>query len=70
MIQLGELISVIDLKKEPSALNQEFLKTAEDEGFVVQLSSEPVSLVVCSHNIYLSPISAKTLSKRARDMFI
>ncbi|NLL42471.1 MAG: DUF370 domain-containing protein [Firmicutes bacterium] len=64
VVPLREVISVISLE-EPSELNREFLKTAEEEGFVVQLTEEPVSLVVCSKKIYLSAISAKTLYKRA-----
>ena len=65
VIPLGEVISIIDLTEEPSELNREFLKTAEEEGFVVQLSDQPVSIVICATNIYLSPISAKTLYRRA-----
>ncbi len=64
VVPLREVISVISLE-EPSDLNREFLKTAEEEGFVVQLTAEPVSIVVCTKKIYLSPISAKTLYKRA-----
>ena len=69
VIPLSEMIGVIELREDSSQLNREFLKTAEDEGFVVQLCSEPVSIVLCSKHVYLSPISAKTLSKRARDMY-
>ncbi len=65
VVPLGEMISIIKLTKEPSLLNQEFLKTAEEEGFVIQLCDEPVSIVICKKNVYLSPISAKTLYKRA-----
>ena len=65
VIPLSEVISVIDLTDEPSQLNREFIKTAEEEGFVVQLSGTPVSIVICATNVYLSPISAKTLYKRA-----
>lgn len=65
VIPLGEVISIIDLTEEPSELNREFLKTAEEECFVVQLSDQPVSIVICAANIYLSPISAKTLYRRA-----
>ena len=65
VVPMKEVISVISLEGDPSELNREFLRTAEEEGFVVQLTAEPVSIVVCTKKIYLSPISAKTLYKRA-----
>ncbi len=67
VVPLNEVISVIGLTKELSQVNREFLKTAEEEGFVVQLDDKPVSVVICAKNIFLSPISAKTLCKRARN---
>lgn len=70
VVSLKELISIIDLVKNPSQINGEFLKTAEEEGFVIQLTEEPVSLVISGQKIYLSPISAQTLTKRARKMKI
>lgn len=70
VVPLSEVIGIIDLANQPSQLNLEFLKTAEEEGFVVQLTAEPTSLVICTKNIYLSPISVQTLRKRARLDFI
>lgn len=67
VVPLREVVGIIDLTEEPSQLNREFLRTAEEEGFVVQLSETPVSIVICTKTIYLSPISAKTLYKRAID---
>lgn len=67
VVPLKEVIGVIDSSKELSELNREFLRTAEEEGFVVQLSEEVVSIVICAKNVYLSPISVKTLSKRANN---
>ena len=64
MVPLSDVIGVIDLTV-PSQVNLEFLKTAEDEGFVIQLDDKPVSVVICAKNVFLSPISAKTLYKRA-----
>lgn len=66
VVPLKEVISIINLTKEPSLLNCEFLRTAEEEGFVVQLGSNPISCIICSSKIYLSPISVHTLNKRAR----
>ncbi|HHT68344.1 MAG TPA: DUF370 domain-containing protein [Firmicutes bacterium] len=67
VVPLREVVGIIDLTEEPSQVNREFLRTAEEEGFVVQLSETPVSIVICTKTIYLSPISAKTLYKRAID---
>lgn len=67
MVPLSDVIGVIDLTV-PSQVNSEFLKTAEDEGFVIQLDDQPVSIVICAKNVFLSPISAKTLYKRAISM--
>lgn len=67
LVPLRDMIGIVDLSQNPSPINGEFLKTAEEEGFVVQLSETPVSIVICTKTIYLSPISAKTLYKRAID---
>lgn len=67
VVPVSEIVSVINLTDEPSALNREFLSTAEEEGFVIQLSESPVSIVLCAKKVYLSPISAKTLEKRVRE---
>lgn len=69
MIPLRDLIGVIDVSGFDSPVNGEFLKTAEEEGFVVQLTGKPASLVICTEQVYLSPISTQTLSKRARRIF-
>lgn len=70
VVPLSELISIVDLQKNSSQINREFLKTAEEEGFVIQLTEKPVSLVICAQRIYLSPISPQTLSKRAQKVFV
>ncbi|HBN95019.1 MAG TPA: DUF370 domain-containing protein [Firmicutes bacterium] len=69
VVPLSEVIGVVDLTEKPSKLNREFLKTAEEEGFMVQLSETPVSIVICAKNVYLSPISAGTLYKRATEIY-
>ena len=69
MVPLREMIGIIDLTDSASPVNAEFLKTAEEEGFVVQLTEKPASLVVCTKQVYLSLISAQTLQKRARRSF-
>lgn len=69
MVPLKEVIGVIDLTSSASAINAEFLKTAEEEGFVIQLTEKPSSLVICAKQVYLSPISTQTLLKRACRIF-
>ena len=69
VVPLSEVIGVVDLTEKPSKLNREFLKTAEEEGFMVQLRETPVSIVICAKNVYLSPISARTLYKRATEIY-
>ncbi|MDI9441775.1 MAG: DUF370 domain-containing protein [Bacillota bacterium] len=41
------------------------VKTATEQGFVIQLSEDPISCIVTTSRIYLSPISVQTLQKRA-----
>ncbi len=66
VVPLSEVISIIKLEQDNSQLNLEFLRTAEEEGFVIQLSEEPISCVISAKYIYLSPISVRTLNKRAQ----
>lgn len=65
MIPLEDVISIVDLANYQSKINEIFLKTAEEEGFVIQLSEEPISCIITSRYVYLSPISVQTLNKRA-----
>lgn len=65
-IPTKQIIAIVDLETQASAEStQEFLSTAEDEGFVVHLTDKPNSFVVTESKVYLSPISALTLRKRA-----
>jgi len=46
--------------------SKDFLKTAQEEGFIDNLNQEEYkSIVITNKNIYLSPISTLTLKKRA-----
>lgn len=65
MVPLRDIIAIINLTDTDLELNREFLQTAQDEGFVVELTSEPVSCVITEKTVYLSPISSDTLKKRA-----
>jgi hypothetical protein len=44
---------------------KEFLKTAQEEGFVQKIGENYVSIIITDKTIYLSPISSQTLKKRA-----
>lgn len=70
VVPLSEVISIINLDQDPSPLNLEFLKTAEEEGFVIQLGEEPISCVISAKHVYLSSISVRTLNKRARSGYL
>jgi hypothetical protein len=71
VISLKDIISIMDIESSNTSSNtREFLKTAEDEGFIRRISEdEPKSFILAEKDkktiIYLSPISSVTLYKRA-----
>lgn len=65
VIPLKDIISIFKPEEEPLWEN-EFLKSAEEAGFVIQLGQKPISCVITSKRVYLSPISVQTLSQRVR----
>ncbi|MGE5633454.1 MAG: extracellular matrix regulator RemB [Caulobacteraceae bacterium] len=71
VISLKDIISIMDIESSNMSNNtREFLKTAEDEGFIRKISNdEPKSFILAEKEkktvIYLSPISSITLYKRA-----
>lgn len=71
VISLKDVISIMDIESSNVSNNtKEFLKTAEDEGFIRRISDdEPKSFVLSEKDkktiIYMSPISSVTLYKRA-----
>ncbi len=68
VIPIRSIVAIMDLEaKDNSESTNEFLSVADDEGFVVHLSESPNSFVVTSDKVYLSPISALTLRKRATE---
>lgn len=69
-VAIKDVIVIIDINSKNSKITQEFLKTAEEEGFIEKTSEDqPKTIVVAETNkkskIYLSPISSMTLYKRA-----
>lgn len=71
MINRSEIIGIFSMEEAGySSENIAFLNTAQDEGFIHQVSEDyPRSFVVTERDyktvIWLSPISSKTLIKRA-----
>ncbi len=71
VIPLKDVISIMDMDSTNMSNNtKEFLKTAEDEGFIIKISEDkPKTFILSEKNnktvIYLSPISSVTLFKRA-----
>lgn len=75
VVNLNDVIAILDLDiTSTSKITREFLGVAEEEGFVVNVSSEdlPKSFVIAETNkksrVFISPISSATLLKRARGM--
>ncbi len=72
VIPIKDIIAIFDLEKTTiSKDTREFLRTAEEEGFVESISDDlPKSFVLTetdkNSKIYLSPISSTTLQKRSK----
>lgn len=72
IIKIKDIITIMDMETTTiSKITKEFLKIAEEEGFIVNISDDiPKSFVITEVNkkskIYLSPISTSTLLKRTR----
>ncbi|MCG8501431.1 MAG: DUF370 domain-containing protein [Firmicutes bacterium] len=71
VVRLKDVIAILDLETTTiSKISKEFLKVAEEEGFIVNISDDlPKSFIITEiekkSKIYLSPISSATLYKRA-----
>lgn len=66
LINLKQIIAIINAEYSLGANStREFLKTAQEEGFVKQIDRNYASIVITDKTIYLSPISSLTLRKRA-----
>ncbi|HHV60310.1 MAG TPA: DUF370 domain-containing protein [Clostridiaceae bacterium] len=71
VVPVKNIIGIFDLDKTTISKNtRDFLKVAEEEGFVEIISEDlPKSFIITETNhkskIYLSPISSVTLMKRS-----
>ncbi len=69
-----DIIAIFDLELTTiSKITREFLHVAEEEGFVVNVSEDlPKSYILTESDnesrVYISPISAATLLKRANNI--
>ncbi len=70
IVNMRDIIAIMDLETTTtSAISREFLKTAEEEGFIRNISEDlPRSYIITEQRdqsiIYISPISSATLLKR------
>lgn len=75
VVPLKDIIGIFDLEATMYSTDTiQFLRMAEEDGFVERITKEnPKSFVVAEVNkkskIYLSPISSSTLTKRTENMF-
>ena len=73
VIAMKDVIAIFDLDlTTTSKITREFLHVAEEEGFVINVSEDlPKSYILTESNnesrVYISPISAATLLKRANN---
>lgn len=67
LVNSRQIIAILNVESVLGAnSSKEFLKTAQEEGFISNLNQkEYKSVVITDKNIYLSPISTLTLKKRA-----
>ncbi len=72
VVNTKNIISVLDLESTSvSKFSKEFLKTAEEEGFVRNVSDEiPKSFIICEEKgqsvVYVTNISTKALAGRIK----
>jgi ABC-type antimicrobial peptide transport system permease subunit len=71
VVPTEDIIAIIDMEAAAqAAINKEFIKTAEEEGFVQYISDDPPkSFILAEVNkktiLFMSPISSVTLLKRS-----
>lgn len=71
IVQVNDIIAILDINTVENAdVNREFVKIAEEEGFVKRITDEPPkSYVLAEINkksiLFISPISSVTLLRRS-----
>lgn len=72
VVPIKDIIGIFDIETASySSDTIQFLRMAEEDGFIVRINNEPVkSFVIAEINkkskVFLSPISSSTLIKRTR----
>ncbi len=72
VVKSKDIIAIMDLETTTiSKITKEFLKIAEEEGFIISISDDiPKAFIITEidkkSKMYLSPISSTTLYKRAK----
>nr|WP_246582908.1 extracellular matrix/biofilm biosynthesis regulator RemA family protein [Clostridium mobile] len=75
VVPLKDVIGIFDIEKSMySSDTMQFLRLAEEDGFVERITKEkPKSFIIAEVNkkskIYLSPISSATLAKRTQVVY-
>ena len=75
VVPIRDVIGIFDYEATVYSVDTiQFLRMAEDDGFVERINDErPKSFVIAEvdnmSKIYLSPISSSTLSKRAENIY-
>ncbi|WP_315117030.1 extracellular matrix regulator RemB [uncultured Clostridium sp.] len=75
VVPLKDVIGIFDIEKSMySSDTMQFLRLAEEDGFVERITKEkPKSFIIAEVNkkskIYLSPISSATLAKRTKVVY-
>lgn len=75
VVPLKDIIGIFDIESTMYSTDTiQFLRMAEEDGFVERITKEnPKSFVVAEvdkkSKVYLSPISSATLTKRTENMF-
>jgi hypothetical protein len=70
VVPLDEVVAIVQVGRDASSPDTKaFVKAAEEEGLVMNICEDQASSVtVTTRGVYLSSISAATLSKRAKDL--
>ena len=76
VVPLKDVIGIFDMETSTdSSDSMQFLRLAEEDGFVEKVSSEPPKAFVIAEvekksKVFLSPISSATLTKRTESVYV
>lgn len=76
VVPLKDVIGIFDMETSTySSDSMQFLRLAEEDGFVEKVSSEPPKSFVIAEvekksKVFLSPISSATLTKRTESVYV